>query len=299
MKPSTIGAPISPLCGGPAFLLLLAGCGDPLKQAQRLEEPRIIGVRVSGSDDEAALSPGQESNFEVLVAGPRGVLAARVEYKLCEAAESNRGVPFCEGEPFATGTTALDGAPIPFAVPATVGADRRLALLGVACVESEPSLGDEPLAWACSGSEEPLRVSFDARTASENVVSRNPDLSALRVAIDGNEVPLDDVNAAPSCAVGTHEVAAEQAHVVEVHTGARARERLESEGGGRETLQVSHFSTRGVFQRQFSFIDPAANAVKTTVDWQAPRTRGPVKQYLVVRDERGGVSWVSVNLCVR
>jgi hypothetical protein len=280
-------------------LLLLAGCGDPLKQAQRLEEPRILGVRVSGADDEAALPPGQASNFEVLVAGPKGALEARVEYQLCEAAESNRGVPFCAEVPFATGTIALDGAPVPFAVPATVGADRRLALLGVACLESEPSLGDKPLDSTCSGSDEPLRVSFDARTASENVISRNPDLSALRVALDGNQVPLDDVNAAPSCAAGTLEVATEQAHVVELDLGGRARERLESDGAGRETLQLSHFSTRGIFQRQFSFVDPSAKEVKATVEWQAPRKPGPIKQYLVVRDERGGVSWVSVNLCVR
>jgi hypothetical protein len=235
----------------------------------------------------------------VLLAGPEGTLEARLAYRLCEAEDTIRGVPTCHNTPFAEGTTALDGAAVPFDVPGSVAADQPLVLLGVACIESEPRLADEPLGYRCSGSDEPLRVSFDA-TSSGSFANRNPDLSGLRVAIDGSDVPLADVAAEPSCSDETHEVSRGESHLVELRVGNRARETLGATGSaGAETLQLSHFSTRGTFERQFSFIDPRARGTRSSLEWRAPARRGPVKQYLVVRDERGGVSWASVHLCVR
>lgn len=284
--------------GAPGFLLILAGCEDPLKNAQSIEEPRVLGVRVATVDDQASIAGGEDALFEVLLADSEGTLDARVAYTLCEAADAARGVPVCEGEVLAEASAPLNAEPIAVALPDTLSSTASLALLGVACLRGEPRLPKDPLKWDCPGAEPPLRFSFDVRPSSTRFTNQNPDLSALQVAVGGVDVPLDDLRAAPSCAAEAPEVQRNEVHEVEIALGRGARETGNDVEGLGEALQVSHFSTEGMFERQYSFVAIEA-APRVTLEWEAPAGREAVKQYLVVRDGRGGVAWASWSFCAR
>jgi hypothetical protein len=273
-------------------LALLAACEDPLKQAQVLEEPRVLGVRVATGDDRSSLPPGEPALLQVLVAGPDGAVDGRMAYRFCEAAASVRGVPYCAAAPFAEDSIDLDGAAFEVALPETLEPDVRLALLGAVCVTGEPELSDDVNAARCSDGTEPLRFSFDARAAGDDFENLNPELSALQVLVDGVQVPLDAVDASPTCDVDAPSVDAGATRDIVFELGDGARDDAE------ESLQLSHVATAGEYARTFSFVEPG-KALRAQVEWQPPPADTPVKHYVVVRDGRGGVSWATFSVCVR
>jgi hypothetical protein len=274
-----------------AAALCLMGCDDPLKPAQLIEEPRVLGVRVTSERGEANPEPGAMAHAEVLLAGSEGPQAAPFAYRVCVATDSSRGVPRCSGASLAEGVTDARAAELAFELPGSLEAGARLALLGVACPQGEPRLGAEPLEWGCSDAGRPLRFSFDFWTRSPERAQRNPDLGELTVTIGGEPVLLENPLAAPSCAAGGLQLAAAASHGVELDLGEAARE-------PGEELQLSHFSTRGDYERHYDFVTEGQAPI-AALTWEAPPTAGPVKQYLVVRDGRGGVSWATWSLCVR
>jgi hypothetical protein len=272
-------------------LLLTSGCEDPLKHGQRLEEARVLGARVVSETGEASLTPGAEATIEVLAAGPEGPIDARLAFEFCEAAASDRGVPYCARPAFADGVVDTLSVPIAVNVPDDVPAGARLAFLGVACETGHPMLEGAPLVWSCSTDREPLRFSFDAYMRTPSLGHHNPDLSGLRFEIGGVEIPLDDPRSPPSCAEAVPSVPARTAQRVRWHLGESAREIGES-------LQVSHFSTAGHFERQLSFVDEIEEPAGW-LSWETPAADVPAKLYLVVRDGRGGVSWETASVCAR
>ncbi len=269
---------------------LLLACEDPLKPAERIDDPRVLAARVSTATGDASLVPGESAEAELLLAGPQGPLTARVAYRLCAAAESQRGVPYCAEEPFAAGVTDPGVGAAAFDLPPTLRGGVRLALLGAACLDGDPELGETPLDWSCTNGTEPLGFTFDAYTLG-TTPQANPDLNALSVKVAQTNLELSPASTAATCDAGTLKVAAGETHVVDLDLGEAARE-------PQETLQLSHFSTRGKFERHFSFVGPE-QAPRVALKWQVPRETGPLKQYLVVRDGRGGVSWATWNFCVR
>jgi hypothetical protein len=283
---------------GSLSLALSSGCGDPLKFAQTLEETRALGVRVSGPGGEASLDAGQSAEVELLFAGPGGTESLAVTYRVCPAADSARGVPFCDGDNWQNGTVDWDGTtPISFSVPDDAEQGTRLAFLAAACESGEPRLSDDPLEWSCSDDSEPLRVSFDFWTADDEFQNQNPDLGELSIEIEGETFALEDVGAAAGCDDQSVRVKAEQTVDFFFHFGESAREDVDDEAEPKELLQISHFSTAGQFDRQYTILE-AAEEPETVREWKAPDETGPVKIYIVVRDGRGGVTWSSTSVCV-
>lgn len=272
-------------------LLLLGGCEDPLKAAQLLEEPRVLGVRVASHDDHASAQPGESVAFQLLLAGPDGTLGARLAYRACEAASSVRGVPYCAGSPFAEATVDVNGESVALDLPEALRDDGRLALLGAACVTGDPILAEDPRRWRCGNGSEALRFSFDWHARTRELDNLNPDLSALDVSIDGARLSLAATASSASCD-DDPSVPADQELRVDFELGAGARD------SDQEALQLSHFATSGSYERAFSFVEPE-QPLRATLFWRSPRAPTPVKHYLVVRDGRGGVSWISFNVCVR
>lgn len=276
-----------------AFVALsVVACEDPLKRAQLLEEPRVLGVRVATDDDHASLLPGEPATFELLVAGPAGGANGRLAYQICEAAASVRGVPYCAAAPFVDNSADLDGAPIEVLLPETLASDARLALLGAVCVTGEPQLDDDPLRWSCSDGTAPLGLSFDARTGSDAFLNLNPDLAALQIRVGDSLVPLEAPDTSPTCADAAPSIAAGTAHDVVLELGEGARD------ASAESLQLSHFATAGEYVRTFSFVELGAE-LRAGVEWLAPGAETAVKHYVVVRDGRGGVSWATFSVCAR
>jgi hypothetical protein len=266
------------------------GCGDPLSDPARLEESRILGVRMQVDDGSATLRPGAAAEFQVLIAGQDGTPAARFEYQLCVAAESDRGVPQCEEEPFVEAIVDLGDTPIGFTVPEDVEVGARVVLLGVVCLESEPVLRGEPLGWACTGREAPLRLSFDSRVADDEDANSHPDLSEIEVRVDGDRVVIDSATFDEPCAEAATRVRRSSGHALEISLGSGARERGEA-------LQISHFASRGSLERQFSFVPPG-DTPTVALNWDEEDAAAEVRLALVVRDGVGGVSWVNTGFCL-
>jgi hypothetical protein len=274
-----------------ALLTLTSACEDALKTAQDLREARVLGVKLSTAGNEASLLPGETASVELLLAGPDGPAPARVAYELCEAAESMRGVPYCVATPFARDVVDA-GSPSAYDVPDELADAARKSLRGVACTSGEPALeAEDPLRWSCSGEDAPLRFSFDARLGTASFTNHHPDLVALEVTLDGVGLALEDVAAAAGCDAAVAGFDADRRLTLELRLGDDARE-LD------ETLQLSHFSTGGSFERQYSFVAPESTPF-ASLSFHTPASGSAVKQYLVIRDGRGGVSWASWSVCVR
>lgn len=269
--------------------LTTLACEDALEPAQRIDQPRMLGVRVSTERGEASLVAGEAASLEFLLAGPDGPQPARIAYRFCEAASSERGVPYCEQEPWAEGVADVADGPVALDVPAALGPGVRLALLGVACVEGEPTLAETALDYGCSGETDPLRFSFDAWTL-EDAPQLNPDLTGLVVTLADQSVELSGADVTATCDEVVPVLAAARSHTLTIELGASAITTNE--------LQISLFSTRGKLERQFSFV-AVEQEPRVVLTWQAPPEAGPVKQYLVARDGVGGVSWATWNVCVR
>lgn len=279
---------------GPALLALTAlvqvACGDPLKRAQIIEEPRTLAVQIESDSGTATPAAGEEATARMVFAGQEGPQEVNVAYRICEAADSARGVPYCSGPVYEEGTLEnVDSfAEVFFVVPEGTKAGTRFAVLGVACPSSAPSLAEEPDDWSCDGFESPLSFSFDAWVEGDEP-NQNPDISELEVRIDGALVELQGVDVAPTCADDVVRVKEGKKAKVTFDYGPLARE-------SDEWLQVSHFTTGGEYERQFTIIEPDEK-LSTELEWEAGGVE-PVKHYVVARDGLGGVGFATFSVCV-
>lgn len=265
-------------------------CGDPLKEAQIIEEPRTLAVQIEAGAGSARPAAGEEATARVVFAGTGGPQQVNLAYRICEAAESARGVPYCKGRIYEEGTLdSVDAlAEIAFLVPDEATSGTRFAVLGVACPTDSPSLADDPDDWSCDGSEAPLAFSFDAWVGGDDP-NDNPDFSELVFELDGQVVDAQPASQAPSCDAGATYVNAGEKTTVRIEYGALTRE-------DDEWLQVSHFATSGEYERQFTIIEPNEE-LTTEIEWKAG-SAGPSKHYLVARDGFGGVSFSTFSVCV-
>lgn len=283
----------APWCVLVSALLCAVACGDPLKYAQTLEETRVIGVRVEGPEGRAALAAGEPARLEVLLAGPGGPQDVVLAYVVCPAIDSARGVPQCGDEPYQLGETGSASLPtFSFDTPETASEGQRVALLAVACQNGQASLQEDPLNWACDeGEERALRFSFDFEVLSDSL-NQNPDLSELQLSYNGEAIDVDSLDEPADCdeapAIGS-----QIQHQLSIDLGQGARQ-AELD----ELLQVSLFSTSGRFERQFTILDPE-ESLRFELEWDASDSAEAVKNYLVVRDDSGGVSWASWSICAR
>lgn len=278
----------------------LSGCGDPLKYGQELQDARVLGVRVvSDAEGLASLIPGQEAQFSVLLAGPEGPFEARVGYEVCLTEPTDRGVPLC-GEVYAQGTTGLAALPeMSATLPEAAAPGAKVAVLGVACQSGDPRLAPEPLYWSCSDGAEPLNFSFDAQVLAPGRDNHAPSFSGLVIQMGERPAVPQPVDTPADCSDETLVFAADTDVPLELYFGESVREAFDDEldGPTLETIQVSHFATVGRFERQFSILDPNEEA-RTVVNFRTPAEPGPAKIYAVVRDDFGGVDWLSLNVCV-
>lgn len=272
------------------FTLGMIACGEPLKDAQVIEEPRTLAVQIEAEDGSATPAAGEDAIARIVFAGTAGPQEVHLAYRICEAADSARGVPYCSGPVYEEGVLdAVDSlAEVEFSVPEDASAGSRFAVLGVACVTSSPSLAEDPNDWSCDGPDAPLAFSFDARVGGDER-NENPDFSDVVIEVDGQVAPLESASLTPSCVAGTPEVGVGEKTRVAIDFGPSARE----EG---EWFQVSHFATSGAYERQFTIIEPDEE-LTTEIEWEAG-SAGASKHYLVVRDGLGGVSFTTFSVCV-
>ncbi len=292
---------------GLSLLSVVAGCGDPLKDASRIEELRVLGAQVDieGSKGRATPEPGDRASVRWLLADPTGLPPEAIwSMQVCVAEETSYGIPICRDEPFAMAEQLdLDPAApeIAFDLPtsAELADADRLAVLAIFCDGGSLDIRDDFFASSCDDASTIQRASFDVFLTSSRT-NDNPDLTGASVEFDGNEWAE---SAGDADCTGLSVPADGSKHEITLDVGAAARETEDRgiDGMGLESLQISHSATLGLLDRPFSDVAPEDADPAIHVSWKAPKAvedAMPSSFYFVVRDDRGGVSWLTRTLCV-
>ncbi len=293
------------------FCTLATGCGDPIKEAQRIEELRVLGARLEVADapERATPEPGETATATWLLADPTALPPNVIwSMRVCIAEDSSYGVPLCRDEAFDSAEQGEPSSAAPsltFEVPSQdeLAGSQRLAVLAVFCDGGTLDIADDFLRSTCKGAGVVQRASFDVFVAEADSHNSNPDVSGATLELDGE--PWDGTPDSPAC--GSDDLMTLRADgskhrvTLTLPEGARENRERELDDVQRESLQISQLATLGVFERRFSGITPEDDDLRIDVSWKAP---GEVAEptvasfYFVVRDDRGGTSWLTRSACV-
>lgn len=306
----------------PLFKLLAAcvalGCEDPLDDPQVISGLRVLAARVEPVSDpgRASVQPGEAVTVRFLVVAPGGAAEKSFGLLACVAAQTSRGVPRCQTEAFARvlQTEVTRAEPfLSFVVPDTeqFASSNRVSLLGVFCTAGRPVLSEQAANLGCTEAADlAQRVSYDI-SVSTTEVNRHPDLANAEVKLDGdawgatNDAAVADAGCEDMGDFAPQISAARLSTRIEVTLPPASREALavtSAQPDELEVLQISHFSDLGRLERPFSSLSAAQPEPRFSVEWQMPaepvENPSAVHFFFVVRDGRGGSSWLSRVLCL-
>lgn len=270
---------------------LTCGCGDPLLERQTIEELRVLGARYEPDGDTGRATPlaGERGRVRWLVATPTGPAETAFALVACSAAERARGVPACDGPPAAEEYGSSEEPSVAFEVPSAA----RVLAAGVLCSTGDAWIGGGPAHGRCldPAAQEEL-ASYEIQVASSAAsIHRHPDLDGLDLRLEGEPWNAEDTPCVP--------VGRDARVSLELPLEARELRPSGDPTGPYETLQLSHLSTAGRFDRAFTVFAGDATELRAELLWRAPAEPGIAHVYLVARDLRGGVSWVTRQICVR
>lgn len=289
-----------------ATLLLglgLCGCDDPLKSVELIDEPRVLGARVEVMDapETAAPAPGESASVRFLLASPSLSQSLGFALSVCPAAERNGSRSACNGEVFAS-TSSANGdaseASLSFDVPADLDASGRLAILGIVCPDGSPSKDGT----SCDGADPGTPVQLELELAHDGDVNQNPELQPDSIGFDDDTWPELAAVDGDCAGLGFVEVAAGSQHTLDIALDEADRDplpRTSKLDPTRESLQLSHFATAGDLTRAFETIAWDSTELDRRVEWTAPNEAGLVRFWLVLRDFRGGSAFVERAVCVQ
>lgn len=274
----------------PLLVLASSGCGDPLVERQTITGLRVLGARYEADADPDRATPlaGESGTIRWLVASPEGPTEVGFGLFACAALESARGVPQCAAPPVAEASGSASEPALQLEVPE--GA--RLLTAGAFCSAGDVELGPDAETSRCVASDAAqVLASYEISLAGPtNEPHRHPDLQDATLRLEGAPWAEDDI----PCVRRGARVAVDLA----LRPEARDARPPEDPAGPWETLQVSHLSTDGKFERPFSVLGGDTEDLDVFVEWEAPDRATTAHVYLVVRDLRGGVSWLQRRVCV-
>ncbi|MDX2051216.1 MAG: hypothetical protein SFV15_02430 [Polyangiaceae bacterium] len=294
-------------------LCLLNACDDPLKRAQDLDEPRVLGATVHVVGDETRAEPSTLETVAVeFVAGsPDPFQGFGWAFEVCWATATSFGAGECETEPFTSftsdDTTASPRAQLSFRVPPhpnQTAQPSTLLIRGAFCPNSGVSLLDFPQGIGCRDTTSaPLPAELRVIT---NPVTPNHNPKIEIVHFDDTEWPALLTKTPSECAAsaGPRVRAGSGQHTLTLLFADTAREALSTSTTRqptRESLLISHFSTLGKLARRYSALTPDEPNRAISVLWEAPATvenDTPVSFFVFVRDLRGGADFVELSLCL-
>lgn len=269
----------------------------------RVATTKLLAVR----SEPAEAVPGATVAWQALVASPDGTVASpALDWSLClqpkPVVEANVVADACLG----------DGAAPPFAlaqpIASTAIPSNVCQLFGPDLPPQQPGMPDTRprVPDATGGYYQPVRVELAETNATtialtrvrcnllgasmpiaveyraRYVPNRHPQLARLIVpqTIRVDETATLTVEWAPEAA---------ETFVVFELTALRPVDR-------RETMQTSWYATRGALLHDRVGRD-ADDPLRTAVnEWRAPSTPGPATLWVVLRDDRGGVDWLSADV---
>lgn len=272
------------------LLATMTGCGDPILERQVVTRLRALGARYEADDDSGRASPlaGESGRVRWLLAGPDGPVEVRFDLFACVSRDRVHGVPSCAGEPVAESQGQGSEPLVEISVPSA----ERLLVAGGFCTEGDVLWTPELSGSKCSESAAEGEIATYELEVVDDLerAHRHPDLSEAELRRNGEPWESDESSCVP----------AGESHVLQLKLPATARDPRPPEDptGEWETIQVSHLSTQGRFERPFTVIAADEADLDVNVTWQAPESPGTAHLYFVVRDLRGGVSWLSRQVCI-
>jgi hypothetical protein len=298
------------LCGVLTWAVL--GCEDPLQAVELVSAPRVLGVRVQVDGDpvRAAPHPGETAQVSLLVAAPELQPVFGFALKVCASEAGALGRARCESEPFAKGHGQVGPEPerptFSFETPAELDPAGRLSVLGIVCPNGVASAD----ASYCEGPDSGTPLELELELARPGDVNMNPALQAGSIGLDDEpwqDLPEEPWRGLPNVegdcgGLGIPEVSAGSAHRIQLQLDEADRDGLPAAGDagpGRESLQLSHFTSAGDLSRAFSSLAPEDSNLLRELSWTAPKKPQLVRLWFVVRDLRGGSDFRERAVCVR
>jgi len=281
--------------------VLLIACSGDATDPSLITYARVIGVRVEAADDPERSTPrvDEAASAQVLVIGPHADVAVSYAMMLCPAAPANGGLPACAGEPLIatspSGTTSTPQLNWPALDADAIGTMSDLLILGTVCESGTPVLDPN----AVSRCEEPgsVGVSFANHVTllsdSESNLNRHPSLDAALLTIDAN--PWDT----GECSVTLPRDG--KAHDITVTLVDSQREQV---AGVNEEFLLSWFTTDGELSQHYSVLEVDDDDDRTLeLTWTAPTpdaasSKSATTITLVLRDQRGGIDWLTRTICL-
>lgn len=280
----------------------LWACDEPLKSVELVAEPRVLGARVEveGEPERAAPVPGETATVSFLVAAPELELSLGFALAVCPAQPRSGARSSCAAEPFAAvasdnGEMAV--ASLSFEVPSELDASGSLLVLGIVCPDGSPTSDGR----SCDGTDPGTPVTLELELGRDDDLNLNPILQPEAILFDEQEWLEGPAVDGDCSGIGFPEVDPASRHTFRVELDAADRDPLPQSSDldpSRESLQLSHFATAGDLSRAFETIAWDSNELTRTTTWSAPREAGLVRFWLVLRDFRGGSSFVSRSVCV-
>lgn len=279
-------------------VLLLLGCSEDTADVSLVTYARVVGVRVEAAEDAERSTPRNDegANAQVLVIGPNGSANVTYAMLLCAAAPQNGTLPACAGPTLATNASSN-----PTATPElswseledTSGAN-ELLILGTVCEQGTPVL--DPNAVGQCEEPESRGVSFANHVtllnAEESNTNHHPSLDAAQLTLDADPWNAGD------CGATLPRDGKER--TITLTLGDARREQIDGEN---EELLLSWFATDGELSQHFSVLEVDDTEDRTLeLTWTAPKANvTPERETaiftLVLRDQRGGIDWLTRTLC--
>lgn len=300
--------------GGPAlvFASLATGCGNDFDPSSRVNTLRVLAVRA----DLPYAQPGDTVSLDTLSHDPDG-RTLTWGWAVCENPEDASTLGCVEalrrraarGEDVRLTTgESLDRFTVTIPDDALTRAPKPLpgrALEGVVAVACPGTLEDlirtdttpeDPLPFVCRDGRGRRLSTFDFVVGMKRIFVRGKDRNAnpeiARVTWDGEDWPETHIPTVSACAKQTNKTDdcdAKLRHRVQVKATPESAESGTDETGEsfEEQLVVQYYADDG------TFADDVRIAASPETDWVAgPNARGKELHFwLVLRDDRGGVTW--------
>lgn len=280
--------------------LLLIACGESFAPASRLTDLRLLAVAA----DPPAAAPGEEVKLDALY-HDRRERPLEWGYAYCDAQTSSAALDCARSIDPDSLVVATDTPQQVITMPELTGDTARATAQGVAVIVCPGRIvaGDtEGIPIACEVDGQPLALNaFEIgvkrvfyREQSDN---QNPQIAELRW--DGEPWAEDDVKRVTACDRDTDDVEecpTSTRHALSVDAADAAQDYTDPSGAqAREQAVVQFYADGGSFEHE------ARTPEDAETRWVARRSDAgkTLRLFFVVRDSRGGVSWITRSVEVQ
>lgn len=292
---------------------VLSAC-DNFKPGSLIATPRVLGARIEvrGEPERSAPKPAETVDIGWITAAPNDAQTFHWAFALCLPEAAANGS--CANAPLAFAEESGLAPTFSFQVPtsATLADAESVYVLGVICDRGSPGVDAQGTPRCAGERAHGTSVRLEVVLELNDHGNLNPELDDTTIALDTQVWDAaPEASDATGCAgnAALPQVKANgEKHLLTIEIGADVRELYTTPTSGRsqlEALQISHFTTAGELEGQYSFVEASdpTERPELSFDWHAPEAKEVasdgerVRFVFVVRDMRGGLAVTERALC--